>query len=151
MMIFDEKSDFFRENRQFLPLIKYYANRIKSDTAEADLWGFLWLLQVQKQPPNDRYIAVCLRNEYIRLSKEYSNFTPISSPILAKKTDYDIAIDLEIALEKITAKERNAVLLQVVCGYTAQEVGEYLGISPQAVNQCKKRGLKKLRNLVISK
>ena len=149
MMIFDEKSDFFRENRQFLPLIKYYANRIKSDTAEVDLWGFLWLLQAKKQPPNDRYIAVCLRNEYIRLSKNCTNFTPIFTPIKEKNIDYDIILDLEKSLRKLTKKERSAVLLQVVFGYTSREVGEMLGISSQAVNQCKNRGLTKLRKLVI--
>lgn len=43
-------------------------------------------------------------------------------------------------------EERFCVQLIVLQGHTATEVSEKLGITKQAVNQCKNRALKKLRN-----
>ena len=148
MMIFDEKSDFFRENRQFLPLIRYYANRIKSDTAEVDLWEFLWLLQAKKQPPSDNYVAVCLRNEYIKISKNIPKYCALDFGIAVYDRGLDTKIDLKNALFRLTKKERETIILLYYYGFSVEEIGTLHGVSRQAVNQTKNRALERLRNLV---
>lgn len=149
MDIFDKKSAFFEENERFSRLIKYYAKKLKTDTAEADLWGFLWiLLKREKQPPNDRYVAVCLRNEYIRISKNIPKYCALDFEIAAFDSERDTKIDLENGLQKLTKKERETIILFFFYGFSIDEVGKYQGVSRQAVNQTKNRALEKLRNLV---
>lgn len=149
MNILDKKSAFFEENERFSRLIKYYAKKLKSDTAEADLWSFLWLLLGrEKKPPNDKYIAVCLRNEYIKLYKNTPNYCSLDFEIAVLDSERDIKIDLKSALQKLTKKERETIILFFFYGFSIDEVGNYQGVSRQAVNKTKNRALEKLRNLV---
>lgn len=148
MIVFDEKSDFFRENRQFLPLIRYYANRLKSETVDVDLWEFLWLLQAKKQPPSDNYVAVCLRNEYIRISKNIPKYCALDFEISVYDRGLDTKIDLKNALFRLTKKERETIILLYYYGFSVDEIGTLHGVSRQAVNKTKNRALERLRNLV---
>lgn len=151
-MILDEKAPFYAENARFSRLIEHYARKLKTNSAQCDLWGFLWILQATKQPPpSDRYIAVCLRNEYIRLSKEKSRTQNLCDGIAGESIDYDLRLDLAAALRCLTENERRAVLLTAIQGYTAADVATMLGISRQAVNQCKLRGFAKMRLLLCGK
>lgn len=150
MYNFDKKSAFFEENKRFSGLIKYYAKRLKTDTAEADLWGFLWLLYCREnKPPNDKYIAVCLRNEYIRISKNIPKYCALDFEIKAFDSERDTKIDLEIALKKLTKKERETIILFYYYGYSIEEIGKSQNVSRQSVNKTKNRALEKLRNSVI--
>lgn len=149
MNIFDKKSAFFEENSRFSGLIRYYAKKLKTDTAEADLWGFLWLLfSREKQPPSDNYVAVCLRNEYIRISKNIPKYCALDFEIAASDRGLDIKIDLKNALLRLTKKERETIILFYYYGFSVEEIGTLHGVSRQAVNQTKNRALEKLRNLV---
>lgn len=53
---------------------------------------------------------------------------------------------MDFLRRELTNKEWFCVQLIVLQGHTATEVSEKLGITKQAVNQCKNRALKKLRN-----
>lgn len=54
---------------------------------------------------------------------------------------------IEPATSKFSTGSDNANTIPIVLqGHTATEVSEKLGITKQAVNQCKNRALKKLRN-----
>ena len=155
MTKFNKNCDFFAENERFSRLIKYYAKRIKCDSAELDLWEFLFfLLKSERGIINDNYIAVCLRNEYIRLSKKVtSEREKICEINLDIATVYDGCfdgnIDIKKALFRLTDKERETIILHYYQGYSLKEIARAHGVSRQAVNTTKNRALEKLRNSVI--
>ena len=154
MTKFNENCDFFAENERFSRLIKYYAKRIKSDSAELDLWEFLFfLLKSERGNTNDNYIAVCLRNEYIKLSKkvtsEREKFCEINLDIAAVYDGcFEGNIDIKKALFRLTKNERETIILHFYKGYSLKEIARAHGVSRQSVNKTKNRALDKLRNLV---
>lgn len=152
MMKNEEKSDFFAENERFKPLIAFYARRLKSDTAAADLWAFLWELLTYKKPPNDRYVAVCLRNEYIRMSRAETkeNNAPLYSVAFFDRP-LEIMIDIGRAFKKITQKQEEVLRLHYSGGYSISDISKLTGVSRQAVNQNRKKGLLKLRDILGEK
>lgn len=131
-----EYSDFFKENERFSRLIKKYASRLRDPQSEGELWGFLWLLLNRPTPPpNDLYIFRCLKNEFIRLSKNeqgrYTNFYP---PDVDNYKAIDFFIDFAGAFLELTEKQKEIILLRY-CGFSVQEIGVKSGISRQAVNK----------------
>ncbi len=53
--------------------------------------------------------------------------------------------ELDEALELLSENERTAVTLNVICGYTSEEVSEMTGMNPATVRSHIKRGREKLR------
>ena len=150
MQIFDEKNDFFAENKRFFGLIKYYSYKLQSNTAEADLWGFLWLLlKNAKKPLNEKYIAVCLRNEYIRLSKNKFRYQNLNFEIVSPAIDVDLKNDIKKALFLLSKKEREVIIYYYFFGFSVAEIGLIYKNSRQAVNKIKNNALEKIRNFVI--
>lgn len=153
MPFFDKKDGFFGKNEQFSGLIKFYANRLKEPTAEADLWGFLFELEVTHTAPNDRYIAVCIRNEFIRLSKIEKKvplpLEEISLTVGDRTTDREFRLDFQKAFEQLTKVERRAITQQIFLGYSDKTASKINGTSRQNESRNKKRALEKLRNSVI--
>jgi DNA-directed RNA polymerase specialized sigma24 family protein len=149
-LIFDEKTPFFDENRQFAPLIKYYAKRLRDPHSEGELWGFLWLLKYNaKRPLPDQYIAVCLKNEYIRLSKKEEIKQPLSGLEIAPRIDLDLLIDFRRIFLALTSAERSAILFRYGLGYEQNETANLLKISRQAVRKNQVRGFKKIRAEIL--
>ena len=105
------------------------------------------------------YIEKTIRNEYIALSKgqnrtkshevhfEYEDFVNISETKNSLQDSLHDELIYDIMKSVLTEREFLCVDLVVLQGYTAEQVGERLGITKQAVNQCKKRGLNKLKSL----
>ena len=105
------------------------------------------------------YIEKTIRNEYIALSKgqnrtkshevhfEYEDFVNISETKDSLQDSLHDKLIYDIMKSVLTEREFLCVDLVVLQGYTAEQVGERLGITKQAVNQCKKRGLNKLKSL----
>lgn len=147
--IFNEKSDFFIENERFSKLIKFYSRKADEKEIEADLWVYLWFLRQKKPgPPNDNYIAVCLRNEYIKLSKFYDslkNFERDYPPVINKLRNFEILIDLKNALNCLSEKEKNCFILKDYYGFSVYEIAVFFRITPQAVSKNRLRAIKKLR------
>ena len=133
------------ENQRFSALIRYYAQRLRDPHAEDELWGFLWLLLATHSPPNDRYIAVCIRNEYIRLSKAESKTAQLFEA--GRCDDLDLRISVKMAIENCTETQRK-YMRALACGYSADEIGKLYGCSRQAVNQTKNRCREKLSDCV---
>lgn len=150
--IFNEKSDFFIENERFSKLIKFYSRKADDKEIEADLWAFLWFLRQRKPPPpSDNYIAVCLRNEYIKLSKFYDslkNFEQDYPPAVDKLRNYEFLIDLKNALNSLSVKEKSCFILNAYYGFSIYEIALFFRISPQAVSKNRLRAIKKLRVLL---
>ena len=153
MPIFNENNAFFVQNERFAGLIKFYARRLKGENALYDLWDFLFeLLAGAKKPLSDRYIAVCLRNEWIRMSKAESALPiPVeeiySSSEEVIKIDFmiDFKIDFSAALMVLTAKEKEVISLHFFYGFSIREIAKHKKLSTVAVNETKLRALKKLR------
>jgi len=146
---FDKKSDFYEKNTRFSRLIDFYANKLRDPHSKGELWSFLWLIMQRKPPPpNDKYIAVCIRNEYIRLAKSEQLFAsyPLRDPLVYD--DLNIIEDRELtflAFEKLTTKEKMCVVLQILYDVSPDDIAKKYGISRQAVHKNKVRGLKKMR------
>ena len=103
------------------------------------------------------YISCAIRNHYINLSiaKQYTNNSEISSDLDISfnclEEDvccfYDVEHTMIIDWMKsvLTEREFMCVKLIVLDGWTADAVAKKLGVSKQAINQCKNRALSKLK------
>ena len=53
----------------FEKLIEYFGNKCGGEEMRAQLWLFLWELVAKKKAISRRYVAVALRNEFIRYTR----------------------------------------------------------------------------------
>ena len=74
------KWDIERLNEDFAPLIKHYARRYGGEDMAAQLWLKLWELCSSGRAISQRYVAVALRNEFIRYARELQRQPPTNSP-----------------------------------------------------------------------
>ena len=148
-MFFDEKTPFFAKNKEIAPLIKYYAKKLRDPHAECDLWGFLWLVQntvIGEKPL--KYWAVCLRNEYIRLSKieqKYCSLIDNKNPAFEFSKSLEIRLDFAKAFEKLSTPEKLAFGLRYFYDLPQNNCAELLEISRQAVHKNQSRAKEKIR------
>lgn len=140
---------FFEENSHFSRLIRHYARKLRDPHAEGELWGFLWIVKNITIGKPDRYYAVCLRNEYIRLSKEEKREILLEDYRQGYTDTRDEKIDLSIALDELSKGQANVVRLHFVNGFSVAEIADFQHISRQAVNRTKKRALAELLNLLL--
>lgn len=131
-------------------LVEYYnCKLVDDDGALAEL--LVKLVNSDKELSN-RYAAVALRNEYIRLSKveqkraelsiEYGENHGVTNP------DIDLKIDIKAALFKLSDSERAAVLMRYFWGFSVAEIAALNGVSRQAEHRRLKVALDKLRVLL---
>ena len=151
--VFAKNTAFFEENKQFSGLIRHYAKKLHDSDAETDLWGFLCMVKILTDNAKpDNYYAVCLRNEYIRLSK-VDNFLRgnISFEDWEKweEFDFDKKIDLADSVRCLSDAELSAIRLQYDLGYNTLECSARLGISRQAFTKNRKRAFEKMRERLI--
>lgn len=95
-----------------------------------------------------RYIAVCLRNRYILLSKkqqrERAKFTYLNENM---GSDFRIGnLDLKEAVSLLSEKQKETVMLRYIYGFSDVEIADMLSVSRQAVNRLNRRGLNILKN-----
>jgi len=108
-----------------------------------------------------KYIETALYHHYIMLSKQHNSRTS-----LEMNYEYDVIVDLSDANESmsdslhdglfldtvqsvLTEREYICVDLMALRGYTTEQVARQLGITKQAVNQCKNRALGKVKRLIL--
>lgn len=142
----------------FEMLIRHFERKSDFDDAAEELTLFLLELvcsiNTDKFFPDgsqslNRYMAVSLRNRYIQLSKKRGKH--ISE--LGKKYDGIMGYFLEPeenlllkeGLALLSERQRTAVLLRYIYGYSDAEIADRLGITRQAVNRLEARGLKTLK------
>jgi DNA-directed RNA polymerase specialized sigma24 family protein len=149
-MIFDQNEPFFAENVQFCRYIKHFTNKLREPDLEAHFWGVLWEVKYCLKPDKpDWYYMACIKNEYIRLSKQKNKFFPVEN--LASYIDFalpDMVMDLKRALEKISPKQSAVLRLRFVGGYSIDDISKIYGISRQAVYKCKVNALKKIGQIL---
>jgi DNA-binding NarL/FixJ family response regulator len=96
-----------------------------------------------EKPP--QYYAVCLRNEYIRLSKKEAEITrPIEEADICA---YVLRNYVNEELKKCTEKQQK-VAFALAQGYSVTEIAKAFGCSRQAVNKVRLRVREKLRDYV---
>lgn len=74
---------------------------------------------------------------------------PALSPAAAVDDDVVSNEVVTAMLRRLTRRQRESIVLTVLCGYTAEQVGETLGISPSSVKTHVRRGLAVLRRAHI--
>lgn len=140
---------FFEEKSTFSGLIRYFARKLRDPHAEGELWSFLWLAMQAHPNKPDRYYAVCLRNEYIRLSKGEKCEILLADYWQGYYEECDEKTDLKIALTELSKRQADVIQLYFENGFSVAEIADFQHISRQAVNQTKKRALAELSNLLL--
>ena len=140
---------FFEEKSTFSGLIRYFARKLRDPHAEGELWSFLWLAMQAHPNKPDHYYAVCLRNEYIRLSKGEKCEILLADYWQGYYEECYEKIDLKIALAELSKRQADVIQLYFENGFSVVEIADFQHISRQAVNQTKKRALAELSNLLL--
>lgn len=151
---------------KFKPLLKKYANKLGSEDAYEDLLlDFIELIhsiQLDNIRHKDEshivsYISTSIHSSYVkRLLAIIKQSAIISISDLSEKevkavdilqSTHDVYFAFEFPnIQKILNKNEAAVIrLIYYLGYTTSETACYFGVSRQAVNQMKRRALRKLR------
>lgn len=139
------KQDTERLNEDFAPLIKHFARRYGGEDMAAQLWLKLWELCSSGRAISQRYVAVALRNEFIRYARELQQPLPTDEQPAAIAADFTAEIAIKAALAELSAPERSAIIYHRISGYTFDEIARHKGCTRQAINNAEKRGLDKLR------
>ena len=131
-------------------LVEHYNCKLAED--DGALSELLFNLVNSDKELSNRYAAVSLRNEYIRLSKAKQKraeiFTEYGENHGATSPDTDLQIDIKSALSTLANKERDTVLMRYFWGFSVAEIAALNGVSRQAENKRLKIALDKLRVLL---
>ena len=131
-------------------LVEHYNRKLCED--DGALWELLVKLVNSDKVLSDRYAAVSLRNEYIRLSKAKQKraeiFTEYGKNHGATSPDIDLKLDIKAALSRLSDKERYSVLMRYYWGFSVAEISALNGVSRQAENRRLKIALDKLHGLL---
>lgn len=147
----------------FNPQLKKYARLLNGEDTYQSLTVFL--LELLHKIPlekdcfrNDKilfsYISKSLKNKYIKLSVHHNRILASEIEIAPdfKLTDphsFERTLDLFDLFKNLNSYEAGVLLLIYFSGYTTREVADSMQITRQAVNQIKKRALKKLKRLYV--
>lgn len=146
---------------EFEGLIRHYTLKCSAEDTFQELTVFLLelLYKVDISRFEDkqgdglkRYIAVCLGNKYIALSKEdclFKSNTQLFEDIASQTPDFLEEQALREAMDKLTEKQKEVMIFKYVHNYTNNEIAEILNISRQAVNQIKNRAVEILRGYLV--
>lgn len=131
-------------------LVKFYNFKLCED--DGTLWELLVKLVNSDKVLSERYAAVSLRNEYIKLSKAKQKraeiFTEYGENHGATSPDIDLKLDIKAALLRLSEKERNTILMRYYWGFSVAEIAALNDVSRQAENKRLKIALDKLRGLL---
>ncbi|MBR6533461.1 MAG: sigma-70 family RNA polymerase sigma factor [Clostridia bacterium] len=143
---------------EFEKLINFYSARLTVEDARSELTLFfielLYAMDLSRFKADcslgiKKYIAVCLRNQYIALSRKEDRLEKFSCPLFENCAFvgelYDEKIALEQMLELLTEKQRRVLIYRYKYGFSDCEIAEKLNIKRQAVNRLKNRAFVVLR------
>ena len=131
-------------------LVEHYNRKLAED--DGALSELLCTLVNSDKELTNRYAAVSLRNEYIRLSKAKQKraeiFTEYGENHGATSPDIDLQIDIKAALLTLAKKERDIVLMRYFWGFSVSEIAALNGVSRQAEWRRLRKALDKLKVLL---
>ncbi|WP_432662192.1 sigma-70 family RNA polymerase sigma factor [Wukongibacter baidiensis] len=143
---------------KFCPIIRNLSKKLEYEEGETDLTiaflEFIKKIDLTKFEKKDRKIAkfICkfLKNKSIDLLRKHRNkrkeHLHINYDILFGETpDFNSNIFISYLLDSLPPMQRTIIIKKFLYQYTDREISELLGISRQAVNRTKNRGLKNLR------
>ena len=146
---------------EFKKLITLYSYRINDEDANAELMLFfielLYSIDMDRFNYIDsnslsKYIAVCIRNKYIELSKKFGQYRSnllhlCENCVCADTLNCYIRLETVELLKELSLRQRAVIVYKYIYKYTDTEISEMLGVSRQAINRLKNRALKQLRKL----
>jgi DNA-directed RNA polymerase specialized sigma24 family protein len=131
----------------FAKMVHFYNRKLGEE--DGALWELLVNLANNNKALSNRYVAVSLRNEYIKLSKAKQKYAEITTAYCeihgATNPDIDLLLDIKAALTRLSDKERKAVLMRYFWGFSTAEIAVLNGVSRQAENKRLKIALDKLK------
>ena len=131
-------------------LVEHYNRKLGYDDGSL-IELLVKLVNSEKDIPN-RYAAVALRNEYIRLSKEKQKraeiFTEYGENHGATSPDIDLKLDVKAALFQLFDDERNTVLMRYFQGFSVAEIAALNGVTRQTEWRRLRKALDKLKALL---
>ncbi len=142
---------------EFKRLIYHYSGRLGDDDSVQELTVFLVELlysidiDLFKSDTTDglrRYIAVCLKNRYIALSREFQKLRAMSFELFDYSAGTEISDDMLIiseALNILTTRQKAIIIYKYIYCYSDTEIAKMLNTSRQAVNRLKNRAFVTLR------
>lgn len=141
---------------EFERLIYHYSKKLDSEDVRQELTLFLiellYKIEVSSSEGIKKYIAVCLRNKYIYLSKQKQlGFSLIDKVAENYDTYCDFCEDtvlLKELISKLPIKQREVIVYKYIYSYSDIEIAEIMNISRQAVNRIKNRALCGLREYI---
>lgn len=137
----------------FEKLIEYFGNKCGGEEMRAQLWLFLWELVAKNKAISRRYVAVALRNEFIRYAKVMQRRRLCEQPLewwenADEWQNLNTDIEIKELLGRLPEFQRKTVILHEIHGLTFAEIARRKCCTRQAVSQAEKRGLDKLRALM---
>ncbi len=142
----------------FEKLITHYAFKLGGDDAKQELNIFLiellYGMDIDLFEPDEsdglqRYISVCIRNKYIKISRENANYANSLAQLYENQVLYtnnlDEHIDIEEALALLPDKQRLIVIYRYIYNYSDDEIAARLGVSRQSVHKLRCKALAVLK------
>ncbi len=143
---------------EFKGLISFYSKKLDYEDALGELTLFLLELlhsidlskfKKEKSDTLKRYIAVCVRNRYIALSKQFCERQKHELSLFEKDSEscgFEGMLEILDALKYLKTSQRNVLIYKYAYSLSDCQIAEMLGITRQAVNRLKNRGLKALKD-----
>lgn len=146
---------------QFKKLIFYYSKKSGDDDTVQELNIFLIellydidiaLFCENSKDGIQRYIAVSLKNEFLRICRQNSK----TKNLYLKSFNQEFAdsysyndLFIKEALSNLSAKQRLIIMYKYIYNYSDTEISAELNISRQAVNRLKNRALRELKTYYL--
>ncbi len=130
-----------------------YARSLTSNLHDAeDLAQQAWLKVFNKygQIENRRILYVAIRNlryDQLRRTKVVQFTTLENAPEPSKLESFGHDVDMQSALQHLSPRERDSIVLNVIQGYTAREIAQKRGIPRGTILSHLTRARQKLRQI----
>ena len=130
-------------------------NRAEADDIAQDtlVKAYLSLSKYEERGKGTAWLYRIAYHTFIDWGRSHRPLQPLE--VLADRTDNTFAADrdfryqtLYMALEKLPPKERSAILLFYIKGYTIREIADIVGATEDAVKKQLSRGRDKLKTLL---
>ena len=146
---------------EFEKLIDFYSAHIGNEDASSELTLFfielIYSIDLSHFKADcsfgiKKYIAVCIRNQYIALSRKADKLARYACPLYENCVFASEMYDEKIALEQIfaflTEKQKMVLVYRYKYGYSDCEIAQKMKIRRQAVNRLKNRAFQILREKI---
>ena len=147
---------------EFEESILFYSKQSDSEDVRQELTLFLIELLYKLNPDSFstdesdtlcRYISVALKHKYITLIKNKKirkkHNLSFGEVTVSDGRCFEEEIDTYLMLHSLSKKQRKVIIYKYFLNFTDIEIAEMMGISRQAVNRIKNRGLEMLRFLYL--